>query len=117
MRRSDRKRRRVTADDVVAYLEKDWIAWVFPDRRCYVRHRWDPFLGTHMTDEVPSPREHGRRLLKVVERIAEIEGRATAEVLADIAAMERPTGGRETVRPEERVVPPGRHGRGKRRKR
>jgi hypothetical protein len=113
-----RERRRISADDVVPYLEaKGWSPWVYADRRCYVRQQWNETDGWHWDDEVPSPREPGRRLMESVARIAAIEGRTPGEVLAEIAAMERRSGAYEAIKPAKRVVPPGRHARGKRRRR
>jgi hypothetical protein len=116
MRRSDRKRRLISADDVVAYLEANsWSPWVYADRRCYVRMQWNPHDGYHWDDEVPNPREPGRRLMEVIARIAEHEGRSPGAVFAEIAAMERRRGAFSVIKPAERVVPTRRHARKRRR--
>jgi hypothetical protein len=85
-----RKRRRVSAEDTVTYLEANgWSPWRYADRRCYVRMQWNPDDGYHWDDEVPNPREPGKALAEIIGRIAAIEGRSTDEVHLDIEALAR----------------------------
>jgi hypothetical protein len=91
------KRRRVSAEDTVTYLEANgWSPWRYADRRCYVRMQWNPYDGYHYGDEVPSPREPGKALAKIIDRIAAIEGRSIEDVRTDIEALARQGSRRRT---------------------